>query len=122
MGGELGDYSHQTFQHLYDRLKKFKVLFYCSDRGRGFHKVIDPQRLYQGKGKRKTYRIEQNNSRQKHRFARFERRSTVVSRSIRMIRATMGIFTAIANITFNPIIKLKGTVSIISIASKMLEC
>jgi IS1 family transposase len=45
-------------------------------------------------GKDQTYRIEQNNSRQRHWFARFRRKSIVVSRSLEMIDLTMALFAA----------------------------
>ena len=43
-------------------------------------------------GKDQTYRIEQNNSRQRHWFARFKRRSVVVTRSLPMLEVTMRLF------------------------------
>lgn len=49
--------------------------------------------LFQGKDK--TYRIEQNNSRQRHWFARFTRKTVTVSRSHEMVEITMRIFAAI---------------------------
>lgn len=45
--------------------------------------------------KDKTYRIEQNNCRQRHWFARFRRRTLTVSRSLEMVEITMRIFAAI---------------------------
>ena len=46
-------------------------------------------------GKDQTYRIEQNNGRQRHWFARFRRKSIVVSKSEEMIDLTMGLFAAV---------------------------
>jgi len=46
-------------------------------------------------GKDQTYRIEQNNGRQRHWFARFRRKSIVVSKSMEMIDLTMPLFAAI---------------------------
>jgi len=69
------------------------VVFYCADHWAGFNKVIAPQMLHQGKDK--TYRIEQNNCRQRHWFARFRRRTVTVSRSLEMVEITMRIFAAI---------------------------
>ncbi len=43
-------------------------------------------------GKDFTWQIEQNNSRQRHWFARFRRKSLVVSRSMEMIELTMRLF------------------------------
>lgn len=45
-------------------------------------------------GKDQTYRIEQNNGRQRHWFARFRRKSIVVSKSMEMIDLTMALFAA----------------------------
>ena len=90
---EIGDRSHQTFKRLYERLKKFNPLFYCSDHWAGFNKIIPSNRLFQEKDK--TYRIEQNNSRQRHWFARFRRRTVTVSRSLQMVDITIAIFAAV---------------------------
>jgi insertion element IS1 protein InsB len=46
-------------------------------------------------GKDQTYRIEQNNGRQRHWFARFRRKSIVVSKSMEMIDLTIGLFAAV---------------------------
>ena len=66
---------------------------YCADYWKGFNKVIDPKRLYQGKDK--TLAIERNHCQQRHWFARFKRKSIVVSRSLDMLEATLKIFAAV---------------------------
>ncbi|MGB7043608.1 MAG: IS1 family transposase, partial [Methylocella sp.] len=43
-------------------------------------------------GKAQTYHIEQNNSRQRHWFARFKRRCALVTRSLLMLELTMRLF------------------------------
>jgi insertion element IS1 protein InsB len=43
-------------------------------------------------GKDLTYRIEHNNSRQRHWFARFTRKSLVVTHSLLMLELTMRLF------------------------------
>ena len=43
-------------------------------------------------GKDQTQRSESNNARQRHWFARFRRRTCVVSRSVEMVDATMALF------------------------------
>jgi IS1 family transposase len=68
-------------------------LFYCSDNWSGFGKIIPTNRLFQGKDK--TFFVEQNNSRQRHWFARFRRKALTVSRSLEMIDITMRIFAAV---------------------------
>jgi len=79
-------------------------LFYCADHWKGFNKIISQERLYQGKDK--TIAIERNNCQQRHWFARFKRKSIVVSKSMEMIEATMRIFAAVhinqtLNLNFN---------------------
>ena len=101
---ECGDRDASTFQKLYDRLKRHQVLFYCADHWKGFNKIISQERLYQGKDK--TIAIERNNCQQRHWFARFKRKSIVVSKSMEMIEATMRIFAAVhinqtLNLNFN---------------------
>ena len=43
-------------------------------------------------GKDQTQRSESNNARQRHWFARFRRRTCVVSKSVKMVEATMALF------------------------------
>jgi insertion element IS1 protein InsB len=43
-------------------------------------------------GKDQTQRSESNNARQRHWFARFRRRTCVVSKSLEMVEATMALF------------------------------
>ncbi|GAJ45737.1 hypothetical protein HE1_00046 [Holospora elegans E1] len=64
-----GDHSDQTFKRLFERLKKWKILFYCVDHWAGFNKIVPSNRLFQGKDK--AFSIEQNNARHCHWFARF---------------------------------------------------
>ena len=90
---EFGDRSHATFLRLFNRLKGWNALFYCGDHWSGFRKIIPQNHLFQGKDK--TFRIEQNNSRKPHWFARFRRKTLVNSRSLEMVEITMRIFAAI---------------------------
>jgi insertion element IS1 protein InsB len=46
-------------------------------------------------GKDKTVEIERNNAAQRHWFARFRRKSIVVSKSQEMVDITMAIFAAV---------------------------
>ena len=64
----------------------------CTDAYNVYDQAYKPGKHYIGKDQ--TYRIEQNNSRQRHWFARFRRRSIVVSKSLEMIELTMGLFAA----------------------------
>ena len=52
--------------------------------------LIPLGQLYQGKDK--THGIERNNGRQRHWFARFRRKSIVVSKAKRMVDVTMALF------------------------------
>ena len=90
---EFGDRCHATFKKLFDRLKKWKILFYCGDHWSGFSKIIPNKSLFQGKDK--TFSIEQNNGRQRHWFARFRRKTIANTRSLEMLEITMRIFAAI---------------------------
>jgi insertion element IS1 protein InsB len=51
---------------------------------------IPENALLQGKGG--TVALERNNCRQRHWFARFKRKSLVVSKSLRMVDLTMALF------------------------------
>ncbi|GAJ45802.1 IS1 transposase [Holospora elegans E1] len=57
---EFGDHYSQTFKRLFERLKKWKILFYCKDHWAGFNKIIPIPHPFQGKDK--TFSIEQNNA------------------------------------------------------------
>lgn len=63
---------------------------YYGDGWRGFTEVIDYNRLIQTKAE--TWGIENNNGRQRHWFARFRRKTCVVSRSIKMVNHTLNLF------------------------------
>ena len=57
--------------------------------------------------KAETVAIERNNGRQRHRLARFRRKSIVVSKSAEMVDLTLGLFAAYnVNKTWNPIVHL----------------
>ena len=52
--------------------------------------MISDDKLFQGKSQ--TFYLEQNNGRQRHWFARFRRKSIVVSKTIEMVDLTMALF------------------------------
>ena len=89
---EIGDRSSKTLKLLWDRIKHWKVLYYCTDKWESYAEILPFDKLVQTKSL--TYQIEQNNSRQRHWFARFKRKSIVVSKSIEMIELTMLLFSA----------------------------
>lgn len=90
---ECGDRDHLTLKRLLDRLDRWNPLFYCTDHYEAYAKLIPSHRLFMGKDK--TVEIERNNGAQRHWFARFRRKSIVVSKSRDMVDITMAIFAAV---------------------------
>jgi IS1 family transposase len=72
------------------RLRRWSVWFFCTDEWAAYAKEIPEANLVQGK--QGTVSIERNNARQRHWFARFKRKSLVVSKSLRMVDLTMALF------------------------------
>jgi insertion element IS1 protein InsB len=72
------------------RLKKWKVYGYCTDDWKVYPLEIPEEQLVTGKSG--TVGIERNNGRQRHWFARFKRKSIVVSKSLHMVDLTMALF------------------------------
>jgi len=89
---ECGDRSIDTLYPLIGRLSEFNVNVYFSDRWDGYAEIIPPEMLIQTKAE--THGIERNNSQQRHWFARFRRRTCVVSRSLHMVNLTMALFAS----------------------------
>ncbi|WP_206215237.1 IS1 family transposase [Desulfovibrio sp. ZJ200] len=87
---ECGGRDQATLHRLMERLKKWKVWFYCTDKWKVYPLEIAENDLLQGKSG--TVRIERNNCRQRHWFARFRRKSVVVSRSLHRVDLTMALF------------------------------
>ena len=87
---EIGDRSTETLWVLLERLEKFNVKVYYSDGWDGYAELIPPDRLTQTKAQ--THGIERNNSQMRHWFARFRRRTCVVSRSLEMVDLTVALF------------------------------
>jgi insertion element IS1 protein InsB len=65
-------------------------LLYCTDDYQPYDSALPVGKHHIGKDL--TYQIEQNNSRQRHWFARFKRKSVVVTRSLLMLELTMRLF------------------------------
>jgi len=63
---------------------------YYTDHWDSYREVIDFDKLIQTKAE--TWGIENNNGRQRHWFARFRRRTCVVSQSVEMVDLTMFLF------------------------------
>ena len=87
---EIGDRSTETFWVLLERLERFDVKIYFSDKWDGYAELIPPNRLIQSKSQ--TMGIERNNGQMRHWFARFRRRTCVVSKSIEMVNLTIALF------------------------------
>lgn len=63
---------------------------FCSDEYAVYTQTIPEDKLLQTKSQ--TIYIEQNNGRQRHWFARFRRKSIVVSKALYMVDLTMALF------------------------------
>jgi len=87
---ELGDRSTETLWKLTERLCEFKVTIYYADHYAGYAELIPPEQLLQTKAQ--THGVERNNSQHRHWFARFRRRTCVVSRSLEMVDLTTALF------------------------------
>ena len=73
-----------------NRLKRWNVKVFYTDHWDVYPKIIPADKLYQSKSE--TVCIERNNARQRHWFARFRRKSIVVSKSLEMVDLTMALF------------------------------
>ena len=73
-----------------ERLDKCKVELFCADEYSVYEESIPEEELFQSKSQ--TVHLEQNNGRQRHWFARFRRKSIVVSKSLEMVDLTMALF------------------------------
>ncbi len=63
---------------------------YCTDDWAAYGEAIPRGQLYVGE--EQTHGIERDHSRQRHRLARFRRRTCVVSRAERMVEASIALF------------------------------
>jgi insertion element IS1 protein InsB len=77
---------------LLERLKPWSVKLYCTDDYAPYDKLLPGGRHYIGKDE--TVAIERVNSRLRHWFARFRRRTCVVSKALEMVDATIALFAA----------------------------
>jgi insertion element IS1 protein InsB len=74
-------------------LEAVNVCFFCADHYEAYQALIPKKKLFLGKDK--THAIERNNCLQRHWFARFKRKSIVVSKSVEMVDITIRLFAAI---------------------------
>jgi insertion element IS1 protein InsB len=87
---ECGERDRATLDRLLERLERWGVRLFCTDDYAPYDAALPVGRHYIGKDQ--TQRSESNNARQRHWFARFRRRTCVVSRSVAMVEATMALF------------------------------
>ncbi len=87
---ECGGRDASTLARLLARLAPWGVRLFCTDEWAPYEAALAVGRHCIGKDQ--THRIESNNARQRHWFARFRRRACVVSRSAAMVNATMALF------------------------------
>jgi len=88
---ECGGRDAKTFRRLMRRLSRWNVDIYCVDHWKVYPKEM-PKGCYFLQSKSETVGIERNNGRQRHWFARFRRKSIVVSKSKEMVDLTMSLF------------------------------
>jgi insertion element IS1 protein InsB len=84
---ECGDRDAPTLDRLPGRVEPWGVRLFCTDDWPAYDAALPAGRHYVGKDQ--TQCSESNNARQRHRFARFRRRTCVISRSTAMVDATM---------------------------------
>jgi IS1 family transposase len=95
------------------RLLRWDVKIYCVDHWRVYPKEM-PAGCYYLQSKAGTVGIERNNSRQRHWFARFRRKSIVVSKSKEMVDLTMALFARFhVNGSMDDLVSLQGLVGIL---------
>ncbi len=75
-----------------ERLKRWNVTLYCTDEFGLYDSLLPVGRHDMGKDE--TVAVERVNSRLRHWFARFRRRTCVVSKAIAMVDATLALFAA----------------------------
>jgi len=75
------------------RLEERGVVVYFTDHFNAYACEIEDERLIQSKAL--THGIERNNGQQRHWFARFRRKSIVVTKSMEMLNLTLKLFAAI---------------------------
>ena len=92
MDWECGDRDATTLNRLLERLKAWNVTLYCTDDFGPYETLLPVGRHYMGKDQ--TVAVEQVNSRLRHWFARFRRRTCVVSKALDMVDATIALFAA----------------------------
>ena len=94
MDWECGGRDKATAERLLERLKRWRTRLYCADDYAVYDVSLPVGLLYTGKDE--THGIERDNARQRHWLARFRRRSIVVSKTARMVDASIALFARFA--------------------------
>jgi insertion element IS1 protein InsB len=89
---ECGGRDRATCARLLKRLERWRARLYCADGWEAYAELLPDGRLLVGKDQ--THGIERDHARQRHWLARFRRRSIVVSKSVRMVAASIALFAA----------------------------
>jgi insertion element IS1 protein InsB len=71
-------------------VRRWRPRLYCTDDWAAYEEAIPQGRPHIGKDQ--THGIERDHARQRHRLARFRRRSIVVSKAKRMVDASIALF------------------------------
>jgi IS1 family transposase len=87
---ECGNRDKATLKKMVERLKKWDVMFYCTDKWESYASVFPEDKLIMSKSV--THGIERNNCRNRHWFGRFKRKSIVISKCEEMVDLTMALF------------------------------
>ncbi len=87
---ECGGRDQATLERLLRRLDRWGVRLYCTDEYGPYDRALPVGRHYVGRDG--TGMSERNNARLRHWFARFRRRTVVVSRSAAMVDRTVALF------------------------------
>ncbi len=91
---ECGGRDAATANRLIARLKGWRTRLYCADDYAVYEVLLPIGQLYAGKDE--THGIERDHARQRHWLARFRRRSIVVSKTKRMVDASIALFARFA--------------------------
>jgi insertion element IS1 protein InsB len=87
---ECGGRDRATLDRLLKRLERWGVRLYCTDGYAPYDEALPAGRHYVGKDE--TVLSEGNHARLRHWFARFRRRTVVVSKSAAMVERTVALF------------------------------
>lgn len=107
---ECGDRDFATLVRLVSKLKGYNVKIFFTDHFGPYQKLIPEGMLVQSKAE--TVAIEQNNGRQRHWLAPFRRRSIVISKSLKVLEATLALFAFYhVNNSFTDLLTIVGKIS-----------